>query len=121
MSDPPFPGYAVGSLALIADAYQMLNDVMSLVIALYAIKVRFSPCIFLRFIGTRVTPLSCPPQPSTHMGGIERRFSPHLAMVFSSARSAFPFLCRRLSASPIRQVCRPKIILHTTLIYLYSN
>lgn len=51
-ADPPFPGYIVGSLALIADAYHMLNDVMSLVIALYAIKVCVSPCIFLQFIST---------------------------------------------------------------------
>lgn len=49
-ADPPFPGYVVGSLALIADAYHMLNDVMSLAIALYAIKVCFFPCIFLRFL-----------------------------------------------------------------------
>jgi len=39
-------GYVVGSLALIADAYHMLNDSLSLVIALYAIKVLFSPRIF---------------------------------------------------------------------------
>lgn len=32
-------GYVVGSLALIADAYHMLNDTVSLGIALYAIKV----------------------------------------------------------------------------------
>ncbi|KAF9517516.1 hypothetical protein BS47DRAFT_1326273 [Hydnum rufescens UP504] len=32
-------GYAVGSLALVADSFHMLNDVMSLVVALYAIKV----------------------------------------------------------------------------------
>lgn len=32
-------GYAVGSLALIADSFHMLNDVMSLVVALYAIKL----------------------------------------------------------------------------------
>lgn len=49
-ADPPFLGYVVGSLALIADAYHMLNDVMSLAIGLYAIKVRFFPCIFLRFM-----------------------------------------------------------------------
>ena len=49
-ADPPFLGYIVGSLALVADAYHMLNDVMSLIIALYAIKVRFSPRIFLRFM-----------------------------------------------------------------------
>jgi Co/Zn/Cd efflux system component len=49
----PFAGYVVGSLALIADAYHMLNDVVSLVIALYAIKVRFSPCIFCDFMSTR--------------------------------------------------------------------
>lgn len=36
-------GYVVGSLALIADAYHMLNDAMSLVIALYAIKVIQTP------------------------------------------------------------------------------
>ncbi|KZV77473.1 cation efflux protein [Peniophora sp. CONT] len=32
-------GYAVGSLALVADSFHMLNDVASLVIALYAIKL----------------------------------------------------------------------------------
>ncbi|KAF9650506.1 cation efflux protein [Thelephora ganbajun] len=32
-------GYAVGSLALVADAFHMLNDVMSLVVALYAIRL----------------------------------------------------------------------------------
>ncbi|KXN89958.1 Zinc transporter 10 [Leucoagaricus sp. SymC.cos] len=35
-------GYAVGSLALIADSFHMLNDVMSLVVALYAIKLATS-------------------------------------------------------------------------------
>lgn len=35
-------GYAVGSLALIADSFHMLNDVMSLVVALYAIKLTAS-------------------------------------------------------------------------------
>lgn len=34
-------GYSVGSLALVADSFHMLNDVMSLVVALYAVKVRF--------------------------------------------------------------------------------
>lgn len=32
-------GYIVGSLALVADSFHMLNDVMSLVVALYAIKL----------------------------------------------------------------------------------
>ncbi|KAF8973995.1 cation efflux protein [Flammula alnicola] len=32
-------GYAVGSLALVADSFHMLNDVMSLFVALYAIKL----------------------------------------------------------------------------------
>lgn len=32
-------GYVVGSLALIADSFHMLNDVMSLIVALYAIKL----------------------------------------------------------------------------------
>lgn len=32
-------GYVVGSLALIADAYHMLNDAMSMCIALYAVRV----------------------------------------------------------------------------------
>lgn len=36
-------GYAVGSLALVADSFHMLNDVMSLVVALYAVKVRSVP------------------------------------------------------------------------------
>ncbi|EMD42221.1 hypothetical protein CERSUDRAFT_79815 [Gelatoporia subvermispora B] len=34
-----FAGYAVGSLALVADSFHMLNDVMSLIVALYAIKL----------------------------------------------------------------------------------
>lgn len=34
-------GFDVGSLALIADAYHMLNDTISLGIALYAIRVSF--------------------------------------------------------------------------------
>ncbi|KAH0838361.1 cation efflux protein [Lanmaoa asiatica] len=34
-------GYAVGSLALVADSFHMLNDIMSLIVALYAIKVRY--------------------------------------------------------------------------------
>ncbi|KAG6902914.1 hypothetical protein C0995_010084 [Termitomyces sp. Mi166 len=42
-------GYAVGSLALVADSFHMLNDVMSLIVALYAIKVlKISP-LFLSF------------------------------------------------------------------------
>ncbi|EIW64402.1 cation efflux protein [Trametes versicolor FP-101664 SS1] len=32
-------GYAVGSLALVADSFHMLNDVLSLIVALYAIKL----------------------------------------------------------------------------------
>jgi len=32
-------GYAVGSLALVADSFHMLNDVCSLIVALYAIKL----------------------------------------------------------------------------------
>ncbi|KAF5390418.1 hypothetical protein D9757_005251 [Collybiopsis confluens] len=32
-------GYAVGSLALVADSFHMLNDVLSLVVALYAIRM----------------------------------------------------------------------------------
>ncbi|CAO1624019.1 unnamed protein product [Sympodiomycopsis kandeliae] len=32
-------GYAVGSLALVADSFHMLNDVMSLIVALYALKL----------------------------------------------------------------------------------
>lgn len=32
-------GYWVGSIALIADAFHMLNDVVSLIIAVYAVKV----------------------------------------------------------------------------------
>lgn len=31
-------GYATGSLALVADSFHMLNDVMSLLVALYAVK-----------------------------------------------------------------------------------
>ncbi|EIW86645.1 cation efflux protein [Coniophora puteana RWD-64-598 SS2] len=36
-------GYAVGSLALVADSFHMLNDVMSLIVALYAIKLTSGP------------------------------------------------------------------------------
>jgi zinc transporter 1 len=32
-------GYAVGSLALIADAFHMINDILSLAVALYAIRI----------------------------------------------------------------------------------
>ncbi|EJD03834.1 cation efflux protein [Fomitiporia mediterranea MF3/22] len=32
-------GYAVGSLALVADSFHMLNDILSLIVALYAIKL----------------------------------------------------------------------------------
>ena len=32
-------GYAVGSLALVADSFHMLNDVMSLIVALYAVQL----------------------------------------------------------------------------------
>ncbi|KZO96236.1 cation efflux protein [Calocera viscosa TUFC12733] len=32
-------GYAIGSLALVADSFHMLNDIISLVVALYAIKL----------------------------------------------------------------------------------
>jgi zinc transporter 1 len=38
-TDVPQTGYAVGSLALVADSFHMLNDVMSLIVALYAIKL----------------------------------------------------------------------------------
>ncbi|KAG5648054.1 hypothetical protein DXG03_007089 [Asterophora parasitica] len=41
-------GYAVGSLALVADSFHMLNDVMSLIVALYAIKA--SPFISPRLM-----------------------------------------------------------------------
>ena len=37
-------GYSVGSLALVADSFHMLNDVMSLIVALYALKVGNPPC-----------------------------------------------------------------------------
>lgn len=40
-------GYVIGSLALVADSFHMLNDVLSLVVALYAIKVRYSSTIRL--------------------------------------------------------------------------
>ncbi|WVQ85358.1 hypothetical protein IAT38_007523 [Cryptococcus sp. DSM 104549] len=36
-------GYAVGSLALVADSFHMLNDVLSLIVALYTIKLATSP------------------------------------------------------------------------------
>lgn len=36
-------GYAVKSLALVADSFHMLNDVLSLLVALYAIKLATSP------------------------------------------------------------------------------
>ncbi|KAL7423782.1 Zinc resistance conferring protein [Cryptotrichosporon argae] len=36
-------GYAVGSLALVADSFHMLNDVLSLIIALYTIKLATAP------------------------------------------------------------------------------
>lgn len=36
-------GYAVGSLALVADSFHMLNDVLSLIVALYAIRLTNQP------------------------------------------------------------------------------
>jgi len=33
------PGYAVHSLALVADSFHMLNDVLSLCVGLWAVKV----------------------------------------------------------------------------------
>lgn len=33
-------GYAVGSLALVADSFHMLNDVISLIVALYAVRLK---------------------------------------------------------------------------------
>jgi len=42
-------GYAVGSLALVADSFHMLNDVMSLIVALYAIKMTASTKIDSRY------------------------------------------------------------------------
>ncbi|EAU93048.2 zinc/cadmium resistance protein [Coprinopsis cinerea okayama7 len=42
-------GYAVGSLALIADAFHMLNDVLSLIVALYAIKLTNANSIDSRY------------------------------------------------------------------------
>lgn len=42
-------GYAVGSLALVADSFHMLNDVMSLIVALYAIKLTNSNAIDSRY------------------------------------------------------------------------
>ncbi|KAF8078547.1 cation efflux protein [Lyophyllum atratum] len=38
-------GYSVGSLALVADSFHMLNDVMSLIVALYAIKLTASSAV----------------------------------------------------------------------------
>lgn len=42
-------GYAVGSLALVADSFHMLNDVMSLIVALYAIKLTNATAIDSRY------------------------------------------------------------------------
>lgn len=42
-------GYAVGSLALVADSFHMLNDVLSLVVALYAIKLSSTKDIDSRY------------------------------------------------------------------------
>lgn len=36
-------GYSVGSLALVADSFHMLNDVLSLIVALYTIRLATSP------------------------------------------------------------------------------
>ncbi|KAJ9064462.1 Zinc resistance conferring protein [Entomophthora muscae] len=43
-------GYAVNSIALIADAFHMLNDVVSLVIAVYAVKFCFLGSAFLSLL-----------------------------------------------------------------------
>ncbi|KAF9262672.1 cation efflux protein [Marasmius fiardii PR-910] len=42
-------GYAIGSLALVADSFHMLNDVMSLVVALYAIKLTTKNAVDSRY------------------------------------------------------------------------
>ncbi|KNZ75087.1 Zinc/cadmium resistance protein [Termitomyces sp. J132] len=42
-------GYAVGSLALVADSFHMLNDVISLIVALYAIKMTASSATDSRY------------------------------------------------------------------------
>ncbi|KAF5377585.1 hypothetical protein D9615_005337 [Tricholomella constricta] len=42
-------GYVVGSLALVADSFHMLNDVMSLIVALYAIKLTASSSVDSRY------------------------------------------------------------------------
>ncbi|KAG1755206.1 cation efflux family-domain-containing protein [Suillus paluster] len=42
-------GYSVGSLALVADSFHMLNDVISLVVALYAIKLSQNSAIDSRY------------------------------------------------------------------------
>ncbi|KAG7091301.1 hypothetical protein E1B28_010347 [Marasmius oreades] len=42
-------GYAIGSLALVADSFHMLNDVMSLVVALYAIKLTTENAVDSRY------------------------------------------------------------------------
>ncbi|KAK4688903.1 solute carrier family 30 (zinc transporter), member 1, partial [Tremellales sp. Uapishka_1] len=44
-------GYAVGSLALVADSFHMLNDVLSLFVALYTIKLAQKPSNHLNSYG----------------------------------------------------------------------
>lgn len=52
-------GYMTGSLALIADAFHMLSDVLSQIIALYAIRVCI-PWSFLFFLLSSVmVPTQC--------------------------------------------------------------
>ncbi len=39
-------GYLVNSLALIADSFHMLSDVLSMIVALYAIRVMLIMCYY---------------------------------------------------------------------------
>ena len=114
-------GYAVGSLALVADSFHMLkyvafprssphspsrSDVMSLIVALYAIRV----CILVAFIATRLilhtsSPVKTQVIPGTPTAGTEPRSLPPSLMVFSCWHSASLSRWKLWNASSPRRVC----------------
>lgn len=64
-------GYYAGSIALVADAFHMFSDVLSLVVAVYAIKVFYAfRCLNNDFSLRRKRHSS----PSTHTAGSEQKF-----------------------------------------------
>ena len=88
-------GYIVGSLALIADAYHMLNDTVSLGIALYAIRVRLALLVRSQRLEYSMRVCSFQNEPRTGSiptGGFERKFSLHWLTAYFSLPFASPSL-----------------------------